>query len=323
MPMSLPQAWFDGFLNYLQAEQHLSPRTVRNYIADLKGNLVEGKPKGFFQYLDLNKLAFPDAVDKYAIRGYMAWVLDQGVVKSSVARKLSAIRSMYRYLLREELIAESPLPVARRRGGRLSAFSLKLDKRLPGFLTADEVNRLLETPDPTTPQGLRDRAVMELFYAAGLRISELTGLAVGQVDLFSRELRVVGKGAKERLVLIGQPAAAAIKAYLKHGRPKLLGKSRSDALFLSYQGARLSTRWIQEQVLRYARLAGIRQEVHPHLLRHSFATHLLDGGADLRVVQELLGHASLSTTQIYTHVSRGQARKVYLASHPLAHEEPG
>jgi integrase/recombinase XerC len=319
--MTLPEAWFDGFMNYLQAEQNLSPRTVRNYVADLKGNLVEGEPKGFFQYLDMKILSFPDDVDKHVVRGYMAWVLDQGVVKSSVARKLSALRSLYRYLLREELITESPLPVNRHLGSRLSAFSLKLDRRLPGFLTTEEMAKLLDSPDPTTPQGLRDRAVMELFYAAGLRISELVSLQVNQVDLYSRELRVIGKGSKERLVLIGQPAAAAIKTYLKHGRPKLLGKHRSDAMFLNYQGTRMTARWVQEQVLHYARGAGIRQEVHPHLLRHSFATHLLDGGADLRVVQELLGHASLSTTQIYTHVSRNQARKVYLASHPFAREE--
>jgi site-specific recombinase XerD len=319
--MILPEGWFQGFLNYLQTEQNLSPRTVRNYINDLKGNLVQGNPKGLFQYLDMNKIIFPEGVDKHIVRGYMAWVLDQGVVKSSVARKLSALRSLYRYLLREELITESPLPVSRHRGSRLSAFSLKLDKRLPGFLTTDEMNKLLEAPDPTTPQGLRDRAVMELFYAAGLRISELTSIQVSQVDLYSRELKVLGKGSKERLVLIGQPAAAAIKAYLKHGRPKLLGKRHNDAMFLNYHGTRLTARWIQELVLHHARAAGIRQEVHPHLLRHSFATHLLDGGADLRVVQELLGHASLSTTQIYTHVSRNQARKVYLSSHPLAHEE--
>ena len=319
--MTLPEGWFDGFMNYLQAEQNLSPRTVRNYVADLKGNLIQGDPKGFFQYLEMKNLAFPANVDKYVVRGYMAWVLDQGVVKSSVARKLSALRSLYRYLLREELIPESPLPINRHRGSRLSAFSLKLDKRLPGFLTTDEMTKLLEALDPTTPQGLRDRAVMELFYAAGLRISELVSIQVNQVDLYSRELRVMGKGSKERLVLIGQPAAAAIKVYLKHGRPKLLGKRRNDAMFLNYQGTRMTARWVQEQVFHYARAAGIRQEVHPHLLRHSFATHLLDGGADLRVVQELLGHASLSSTQIYTHVSRNQARKVYLASHPFAKEE--
>jgi integrase/recombinase XerC len=319
--VALPQAWFDGFLNYLQAEQHLSPRTVRNYVGDLHGNLVEGPPKGFFQYLDLNKVVFPDGVDKYILRGYMAWVLEQGIVKSSVARKMSAIRTMYRYLLREEFIKDCPLPLSRRGGGRLSAFSLKLERRLPSFLTAEEMARLLEAPDPTTPQGLRDRAVMELIYAAGVRVSELVGLSVNQIDLYSREVKVIGKGNKERLVLIGQPAVAAVKTYLKHGRPKLLQKRKTDALFLNYQGTRLTARWVQQQVIHYAKLAGLRQEVHPHLLRHSFATHLLDGGADLRVVQELLGHASLQTTQIYTHVSRNQARKVYLSSHPLARED--
>ncbi|MEN8614509.1 tyrosine recombinase XerC [Dehalogenimonas sp. THU2] len=318
----LPDNYFDGFLAHLETELNLSPRTVRNYVNDIRGNLEHGAPKGFFQYLGIHRIHFPAGVDKYVIRSYMAWLLEQGVVKNSVARKLSAIRALYRYLLREEMIAESPMPVARKHGGRLSAFSLKLDKRLPSFLTTDEIERLLSAPDQITPQGLRDRAIMELIYAAGLRISELTSLQLEQVDLYSRELRVWGKGSKERLALIGQPAAMAIKTYLKRGRPELMkDKKPNSALFVNYQGTRLTARWIQELVLKYARQAGIRQEVHPHLLRHSFATHLLDGGADLRVVQELLGHASLSTTQIYTHVSRNQARKVYLASHPLAHEE--
>ncbi len=318
-PAPLPDNWFDGYVNYLQTEKNLSAYTVRNYLTALNDSALNGEPKGFFQYLSRRKLSFPDAVDKYVIRDFQGWLLEQKFAKATVAGRRSALKSLYRYLKREGFIADSPLPLMRNRVGQDS--SLKLDKRLPGFLTTDEMNHLLEAPDPTTPQGLRDRAIMELFYAAGLRISELTSLAVNQVDLYSRELRVIGKGSKERLVLIGQPAAASIKAYLKHGRSKLLGKNRSDALFLNYEGTRLSARWIQEQILRYARQAGIRQEVHPHLLRHSFATHLLDGGADLRVVQELLGHASLQTTQIYTHVSRGQARKVYLASHPMAHEE--
>ena len=319
VPTQLPDNWFDGYVNYLQTEKNLSVYTVRNYLTALTDSSVNGEPKGFFQYLARRKLSFPDAVDKYVIREFQGWLLEQKFAKTTVAGRRSALKSLYKYLKREGFIEASPLPLVRNRVGQDS--SLKLDKRLPGFLTTDEMNHLLEAPAPTPPQGLRDRAVMELFYAAGLRISELTSLSVTQVDLYSRELRVVGKGSKERLVLIGQPAAAAIKVYLKHGRPKLLGKNRSDALFLNYEGTRLSARWIQEQILRYARQAGIRQEVHPHLLRHSFATHLLDGGADLRVVQELLGHASLQTTQIYTHVSRGQARKVYLASHPMAHEE--
>jgi integrase/recombinase XerC len=317
--MTLPEDWFEGFLNYLQAEKNLSACTVRNYVNDIKGNPLRGEPKGFFQYIAQRKISFPELVDKYVIRDFQGWLLDQHIAKASVSRRRSAIKAMYKYLKREGFIEDSPIPLTRNRAGQNA--SLKLDKRLPGFLTTDEMGKLLEAPDPTTPQGIRDRAVMELFYAAGLRISELVSLQVNQVDLYSRELRVIGKGSKERLVLIGQPAAAAIKVYLKYGRPKLLGKRRSDAMFLNYQGTRMTARWIQEQVLHYARAAGIRQEVHPHLLRHSFATHLLDGGADLRVVQELLGHASLSTTQIYTHVSRNQARKVYLASHPMAHEE--
>ena len=294
--MTLPEGWFDGFLNYLQAEKNLSACTVRNYVNDIKGNTLKGDPKGFFQYIAQRKMAFPESIDKYVIRDFQGWLLEQNIAKASVSRRRSAIKSMYKYLKREGYIEESPIPLTRNRVGQNA--SLKLDKRLPGFLTTDEMTKLLEAPDPTTPQGLRDKAVMELFYAAGLRISELVSIQVNQVDFYSRELKVIGKGSKERLVLIGQPAVAAIKLYLKHGRPKLLGKHRCDAMFLNYQGTRMTARWVQEQVLHYARAAGIRQEVHPHLLRHSFATHLLDGGADLRVVQELLGHASLSTTQI-------------------------
>lgn len=318
----LPDNYLDEYVSHLQTELNLSPRTVRNYLNDIVGNMVHGEPKGFFQYLNSQRIIFPTSVDKYVIRGYIAWLLEKKVVKNSIGRKLSAIRSLYRYLLREEMISESPMPVARKHGGRLSAFSIKLDKRLPSFLTEDEMQRLLDAPDPTTPIGLRDRAIMEIIYAAGLRVSELVSLQDNQIDLYSRELKVIGKGNKERLVLIGKPAVNAINRYLKSGRPRLMNKKNGGtALFVNYQGSRLTARWIQKLILRYARLAGIRQEVHPHLLRHSFATHMLDGGADLRVVQDLLGHASLSTTQIYTHVSRSHARKVYLASHPLARED--
>ncbi|ADJ25996.1 integrase family protein [Dehalogenimonas lykanthroporepellens BL-DC-9] len=314
--------YFDDYLIHLGTELNLSPRTIRNYKNDIIGNQQKGEPHGFFQYLEQHRLSFPSDVDKYVIRGYIAWLLEQGVVKSSVVRKLSAIRSLFRYLLREEIITESPLPVTRKHGGRLSAFSIKLDKRLPSFLTVDEMERLLEAPETSKPVGLRDKAIMEMIYAAGLRISELSDIKVSQVDYYSRELRVTGKGQKERLVIIGQPAADAVKKYLEKARPKLAKAERAtDSLFLNYRGGSLSVRSMQKLILRYARIAGIRQEVHPHLLRHSFATHLLDGGADLRVVQELLGHSSLSTTQIYTHVSRNQARKVYLSSHPLAKEQ--
>jgi integrase/recombinase XerC len=199
--------------------------------------------------------------------------------------------------------------------------SPKLDKRLPSFLTIEEVKRLLEAPDLSTPQGQRDRALLELLYASGLRVSELAQLNLEQVNLDTHEIRVWGKGAKERVVLMGEPAAKALTTYLSQGRPSLLGKKRSSALFVNRYGGRLPERRIQIILGKYASSAGIDKKVHPHLLRHTFATHLLDGGADLRVVQELLGHADLSSTQIYTHVTKSQAKKVYLSAHPMARQK--
>jgi integrase/recombinase XerC len=225
---------------------------------------------------------------------------------------MSAIRSFYRYLMREKLITANPVE-------RIS--SPKLDKRLPSFLTLNEVKQLLEAPDPSTPQGLRDRALLELLYASGLRVSELTSLELGQINLDSNEIRVWGKGSKERVVLMGEPAAEALRNYFEQGRPKLLTAKRSNAIFLTRYGQRLPTRSVQKILEHYTAKAGLKKRVHPHTLRHTFATHMLDGGADLRVVQELLGHEQLSSTQIYTHVTKKQARKVYLAAHPLAKEK--
>ena len=303
------QEIFDRYLNYLTAERNASAYTVRNYANDLLGNYARGPEKGFFQFLRLRKISSLEAVDKHVLRDYISWLLDQGVVKASIARKLSAIRSFYRYLMREEILSANPLK---------KASSPKLDKRLPFFLTVEETVRLLEAPDLATPQGQRDRALLELLYAAGLRISELVSLDLEQVNLDTNEIRVRGKGSKERMTLIGEPAARALTAYLSRSRPELSGKKRSNALFLNRYGGRLPARRIQKILKKYVRSTNINKRVHPHLLRHTFATHLLDGGADLRVVQELLGHAQLSSTQIYTHVSKSQARKIYLAAHPMA-----
>ena len=297
------QETFDKYLNYLEAERNASPYTVRNYTTDLLG---------FFEFLKTKKIGSLKEVDKHVLRSYLSQLMEQGFVKASIARKLSAIRSFYRYLVREEIIPTSPVA---------TTSSPKLDKRLPSFLTMEEMLRLLEAPDLSTPQGLRDRALLELLYASGLRVSELVNLNLGQVNLDSREIRVWGKGSKERVVLMGEPAAKAVSAYLSQGRPKLLGKKSSNALFLNRYGGRLIERRVQRTLEKYASLAGIDKRVHPHLLRHTFATHLLDGGADLRVVQELLGHANLSSTQIYTHVTKSQARKVYLSAHPMAQEK--
>ena len=306
------QEVFNRYINYLEAEKGASPYTVRNYTYDLLGNYARGAERGFFQFLRLKKIDSLEQVDKHVLRGYISWLMDQGVVKPSIARKLSAIRSFYRYLMREEILPANPLE---------KASSPKLDKRLPSFLTVAEMVRLLEAPDLSTPQGKRDRALLELLYASGLRVGELVSLNLEQVNLDTNEIRVWGKGSKERMALIGSPAAQALSAYLNQSRPELLGRERNSALFLNRYGKRLPARRVQKILEKYARLAGIDKWVHPHLLRHTFATHLLDGGADLRVVQELLGHAQLSSTQIYTHLSQSQARKIYLSAHPMAQKK--
>jgi integrase/recombinase XerC len=312
---------FNRYVNYLEVERSLSPYTVRNYINDLVGNEKRGKKKGFFQFLrdkDINSL---DEVDRNLLREYISWLIDQGVKRGSIARKQSALRSFYRYLVREEVLPSSPIPLERHGRSPLSSFSIKMDKRLPEFLTLDEIKRLIEIPDVTTPLGKRDRAFIELLYASGLRVSELAGLNLKNINLVSREIRVRGKGSKERLVLMGEPAAKALTSYINESRAGLADGKKTDALFLNSRGERLSTRSVQIILQKYAAAAGIDKWVHPHILRHTFATHLLDGGADLRVVQELLGHENLSSTQIYTQVSTTQKKKAYMSAHPLAQEK--
>ncbi len=292
------QEVFKKYVDYLQVERNASPYTVRNYTDALMK---------FFDYLTGRGITSLKDVNKQTLRDYLSYLIEQGYAKSSIARRLSAIRSFYRYLMREEMIAVSPAA---------TTVSPRLDKRLPSFLTVEEAKRLIESPDPSKPQGLRDRALMEMLYASGLRISELVSLDVVQVNLDTNEVRVWGKGSKERVVLIGNPAHQALTDYLERGRPELLGKKKSDALFVNRYGGRLPARRVQKILDKYAR--NIDKKVHPHMLRHTFATHLLDGGADLKVVQELLGHADLSSTQIYTHVTQSRARKIYLSAHPLA-----
>jgi integrase/recombinase XerC len=306
---SAMQEIFDKYKKHLEAEQNVSPYTIRNYTTDLCGS---ERVKGFFTFLKEKDIDSPGKVDRTILRDYLAYLVEQGIVKASIARKLSAIRSFYRYLVREGILESSPIE---------KTSSPKLDKRLPEFLALDEVERLLNAPDLSKPQGQRDRALLELLYASGLRVSELVRLDLGEVNLDSGEIRVWGKGSKERMVLMGKPATEALRNYLEHGRPKLLGEKKTNALFLNRYGQRLPERRVQKMLEDYAKKAGIEKRVHPHMLRHTFATHLLDGGADLRVVQELLGHAQLSSTQIYTHVTKGQARKVYLSAHPMAKEK--
>ena len=288
------------FETHLRAEKGLAELTVRNYLTDLQP---------LFEYIQLKSIQSLKALDRVTLRGYLSWLVELGYVKASIVRKLSVLRSFLRWLLREKLIDEDPLP---KRG------VMKQDKRLPRFLSQEEAARLVAAPDKSEKLGPRDRSLLELVYAAGLRVSEARGLDIQDVRLDSREVRVTGKGSKQRVVLFGEVARDALHLYLRQERPKLANRLSGSALFLNRYGSRLSQRSIQEKVRRYANKVGLGPGVHTHTLRHSFATHLLEGGADLRVVQELLGHASPATTQVYTHITQSQAREVYLAAHPRA-----
>jgi len=297
------QEVIDNFVHFLEAEKNASRYTIRNYTTDLRD---------YFRFLSRKGIVSLEHADKYMIRSYMAYLLKEGIVKNSIARKMSAIRTFYKYLIREEIIKTNPIA---------TIVSPKLDRRLPAFLTLRETERLLDMPDTTKPQGQRDRALLDLLYASGLRVSELVSLDIDQINLETREIRVIGKGSKERLVLMGIPAVTALVTYYNNGRRKLLGKIINKAVFVNRYGNRIPSRRVQKILDSYALKAEFNKRIYPHLLRHTFATHLLDGNADLRVVQELLGHASLSTTQVYTHVSKSQAKKVYEAAHPMAKEQ--
>ncbi len=289
-----------GYHIYLQAERNASPFTIRNYERDVGG---------FLTFLEEEGVSSLAEVDRQVLRHYLSWLLEQGYVKASIARKLSALRSFYRYLVQHKKVTADAIA---------SVSSPKPDKRLPSFLTPEEAERILAAPDTSTPLGQRDGAMLELLYASGVRVSEMVSLNVEQVDLKNREVRVRGKGSKERIALIGRPAVAVLREYLDTGRPKLLSNKRTPALFINRYGGRLTKRGVQLIITKYGKKIGLEKRAFPHLLRHTFATHLLDGGADLRVVQELLGHANLATTQVYTHVTQSQARRVYVAAHPRA-----
>lgn len=298
------------FLDYLKAERNASPYTIRNYGETLKA----------FTGFSVEKcIKAPRKVDKLLVRNYLNHLNELGIARSSINRNMSALRSFFKYLLREGKVNKNPAA---------NIASPKLDRRLPSFLTVDEAKRLVESPnlpermvDVSKSVLQRDIAMLELLYAAGIRVSELVNMNVEQVDLATNEVLVRGKGSKERIVLIGGPAARALAIYLNEARPEILNDKRNNALFVNRYGQRLSVRRVQKLLVKYARF--IDKKVHPHILRHTFATHLLDGGADLKVVQELLGHADLSSTQIYTHVTQAQARRIYLAAHPMARRESG
>lgn len=297
----------DGFLYYLQVEKNASPKTLESYQGDL------------FQGLDwfaaaLNKKEdslSPGEINHLVFRGYMAELQRRGLSKATVSRKLSAWRSFFRFLSREEVIEGNHL---------LKVAVPRRDKRLPQPLFPEDCAAMAEAPVDKSPLYLRDRAMIEVLYASGVRVSELVGLNLTDLDLSAGYAMVTGKGSKERMVPLGSYAIRALSDYIKTGWPAIAGSSGkpTKAVFLNYKGERLSVRGVQKVIDKYAALLGLDRKISPHTFRHSFATHVLDGGADLRAVQELLGHARLSTTQVYTHVTRERLKEVYRRSHPRA-----
>ena len=287
------------FLIYLQVERHASPHTIAAYSADLAafGEFLEARGESW------------NRADRSTIRAYLASLSAAGLSRRSCARKVSALRSFYKVMHRDGHVDHDPM---------LGIQSPKPARNLPSFLTPEQAATLLASQTGDDPQDLRDRALVELLYASGLRVSELVALNLGQVDVQLKEARIIGKGRKERVVVIGQAALTSLQDYLDRGRPALATRPGEPALFLNRFGGRLSDRSARTIVEEWRKKAGLPQHISPHTLRHSFATHLLDGGADLRVVQELLGHASLNTTQVYTHVSQTESRRAYDRAHPRA-----
>jgi len=296
------------FERSLLVEENASPHTVRNYVSDLRqlrAFLLE-------RHLALNNSsdeAVPDRVDQTAIRTWMAALLRRNR-KSSVGRKLSAAKGFFRYLLRRGVITRDPTA---------GIGTPKKEQQLPVHLTVDDTFRLLEAPPKDTPAGLRDRALLEVLYSCGLRVSEVVGLDWADIDGSLELVRVRGKGGKERLVPVGQKALKALAVYRQRLGDLCPRRLRNEkAVYLNRRGGRLTTRSVARMVEQYIMATGLATKVSPHALRHSFATHLLNAGADLRAIQELLGHASLSTTQKYTHVNLDQLMSVYDKAHPRA-----
>ncbi|MDI6761301.1 MAG: tyrosine recombinase XerC [Candidatus Brocadiaceae bacterium] len=303
------QKYLDKFMRRLEHGTNCSSHTLRAYRRDLLQHLE------FLRELGCDG---PQQVTPLNLRKFLVHLRGKDYKATTLSRKLASLRSFYKFLFREGIIGTNPATVLR---------SPKRHKTLPKFLSLQEVESILSAIDEDSPNGHRDRAILETLYSTGIRVSELVGLDVADIDTFSELVKVRGKGKKERIVPIGGHALEAVKVYLaisnrgqgRGDREQGAGAQKDNkALFLNKTGGRLTTRSVARILEKYMRLSGIRQRPSPHTLRHSFATHLLDRGADLRAVQEMLGHASLSSTQIYTHVTTERLRQVYRLAHPRA-----
>lgn len=288
------------YLHYSQVERGLSRNTILSYNEDLKE---------FMAYLKTKELSSWNKIDRFVILDYLQYENKQNKARNSVIHAVSTLRRFFRYLMQEKFISENPM---------VQVSSPKQAHPLPQVLTETEVNSLLDAPDTSTKYGCRDRAILETMYATGLRVSELVHLKLDDLHLEMGLIQTLGKGNKERIIPIGDVAIDWLNRYLRDSRPQLLKNRQSPYVFLNAHGSGLSRQSIWKKIKQYVALVGIKKDVTPHTLRHSFATHILENGADLRVLQELLGHSDISTTQIYTHISKKRMTEVYRKYHPRA-----
>ncbi|KAA0550348.1 site-specific tyrosine recombinase XerD [Bacillus sp. BGMRC 2118] len=289
------------FLHYLVVERGLSNNTITSYNRDLKSYI-------HFQQEVENIQSFEE-VSRIHIISFLKFIKDKGHSSRTIARHIASIRSFHQFLLRDKAVTHDP---------SVHIETPQPERSLPKVLSMSEVEQLLEAPKLDTAFGLRDKAMIEVLYATGIRVSELISLNLGDIHLTMGFLRCMGKGNKERIIPIGRAATESLEVYIDHARSKLVGKTKTDALFLNHHGNRLSRQGFWKILKRLTEEADIKKELTPHTLRHSFATHLLENGADLRAVQEMLGHADISTTQIYTHVTKARLKDVYKSFHPRA-----
>ena len=294
------EGYVNEFIQYLAVERGLAQNTLESYGRDLRQ---------FQAYLHNGQLDFIKDSSRSTILAYLNNLQTKGRAVSTISRNLAAIKSFYQYLVRERYLEKDP-------AAHLE--SPKLEKKLPKILTISEVEELLKQPNTFLPTGLRDKAMLELLYATGIRVSELISLNISDINLDMGYIKCYGKGAKERIVPLGSIAAKCVQEYIGKGRPKLVRTYEEAALFFNHHGNRLTRQGFWKIIKKYAQEATINKEITPHTLRHSFATHLLENGADLRSVQEMLGHADISTTQIYTHVTKNRLKEVYDKAHPRA-----
>jgi integrase/recombinase XerC len=291
------------FLRHLGLEKNSSAYTVKSYREDLN------QAAGFFRDKIGSSATSPDRVTTRHVRAYLAWLSEQGYARTTIARRLAALRSWFRFMCRQGTITTNPCDGVR---------GPRQDKKLPHFLTGADINRLLTAPQGGDVLDCRDRAILETLYSAGLRVGELVGVNLEDLDLDSGCVTVRGKGRKERLAMLGDPAVQALRKWLDARNTFTVAAAKQPAVFLNQRGGRLTTRSVGRLLEKYLAMAGLDARTSPHTLRHSFATHLLDAGADIRGVQELLGHKSLTTTQIYTHVTTQRLQDSYQKAHPRA-----